>query len=72
MIFVVTYLLELHNVIISYYRSHFAPTEIKQVVWTLYNMNYFTGKKLTFSAECYITVRLRIVSDTKYHKQCSA
>ena len=45
MIFSVTYLLEQHNDIPNYHISHILPTNVKLVVWTLYNINNFTWLK---------------------------
>ena len=41
-IFSVTHYLELRNAIIVYCASHFSPTMIELVDWTLYNMNILT------------------------------
>ena len=35
MAFSITYYLKLHNAIIIYYRSHFLPTKMRSVIWTL-------------------------------------
>jgi hypothetical protein len=46
-IFSVTYYVELRNAITVYCASHFLPTMVELVVWTLLNINIFTWQKGT-------------------------
>ena len=55
MIFKVTYYLELRTAIIVYFASHFLPTMIELVVWTLQNINIFTWLKKYISINNKIT-----------------
>ena len=75
MIFSVTFYLELHNATSIYCISCILPTDVRLVVWTLYNNNNFTYimdvKKLYINnKKGYSIVWIQIVSDTTYHTSC--